>query len=301
MAALTSERAVLSSEIFCEADDDAVARAVNAFGPKLHVVVTLRPVAKILPSQWQELLGVKLDLTYDDWLNRVLADETDPQSQRFWLRHRHDALVARWAAAVGPENVTVIVLDPGNRAMLGATFEAMLGLAPRTLDVERERGDGDNRSFTHAEAEMVRQFNEYAKRPENAELLRTRGPTRLGFAARLRSRTPGPTEAPIATPWWALERAAAIGAQMADNLRASGVRIIGDLTELSSMGGPGGEPEGEVWLPPEVGADFAIAIHHARAVFERSAARETPAPNPLASASIRELSRELARRLVRRR
>jgi len=49
------QRVVISSEFFDDADD-AVARRVVADlgGPRVHVVATLRPLARVMPSQWQQ-------------------------------------------------------------------------------------------------------------------------------------------------------------------------------------------------------------------------------------------------------
>jgi hypothetical protein len=85
------------------------------------------------------------------------------QTPRFWQRHRHDKLVARWVAAAGAPNVTVIVVDGSDRLALLRTFESLLGLPAGFLVPE----DGVvNRSLTLAEAEVVRRLNEEFKRRE---------------------------------------------------------------------------------------------------------------------------------------
>ncbi|HZR50019.1 MAG TPA: hypothetical protein VFB06_10925 [Streptosporangiaceae bacterium] len=48
-------------------------------------------------------------------------------------------------------------------------------------------------------------------------------------------RQPSPDEQRIVTPAWALDRAAAIGAEMATNIAALGVRIIGDIAGLAAI------------------------------------------------------------------
>jgi hypothetical protein len=45
-------------------------------------------------------------------------------------------------------------------------------------------------------------------------------------------RLPGPDEGRIATPAWALDRAAAISAEMAASIEALGVNIAGDISSL---------------------------------------------------------------------
>ncbi len=69
--------------------------------------------------------------------------------------------MTRWAAAVGAQNLTVIVVDESDRLMLLRTFESLLGLPDGFLVLE----DGvTNRSLTQAEAEVVRLLNKEFKR-----------------------------------------------------------------------------------------------------------------------------------------
>jgi hypothetical protein len=55
------------------------------------------------------------------------------------------------------------------------------------------------------------------------------------------ARQPSPGEPRIATPAWALARAAEISAEMAANIEALGVNIVGDLSSLGKL--PGDEPD----------------------------------------------------------
>lgn len=296
---LGTARAVLSDEHWSDADDDAIARAVDGLGPHVHVVFTLRPLARLLPSQWQQFLVRKLDLPYDEWLRLILSPDhaTDPHAVTFWHRHRHDQLVARWARVVGPENVTVIVLDPQNRAMLGETFEAMLGLPGETLAADRAGRGSDNRSFTEAEAEMLRSYNTLIKERGLTDLQSLTG--QPGYAVRLRDRTPASDEPKLKTPAWALDRAGEIGREIADSLRSSGVRIVGDLDVLTSTAGEVGEPT-EALLPPAVGAAFAVAIHES-ATAQAPAPARPPRPSvSLANVTTRALLDELKRRTKRK-
>ena len=55
IAATGDQRVVLSSEFFCQADDATARRVVTDLGGnRVHVVVTLRSLTRILPSQWQQ-------------------------------------------------------------------------------------------------------------------------------------------------------------------------------------------------------------------------------------------------------
>jgi hypothetical protein len=59
---------------------------------------------------------------------------------------------------------------------------------------------------------------------------------RYGAVEQLKAaRQPAADEPKIATPRWALERAAEIGAETAENISALGVRVIGDISTLGSL------------------------------------------------------------------
>jgi hypothetical protein len=236
------QRVIISSEFFDEADD-AVARRVVADlggGPRVHVVVTLRPLAKIMPSQWQQYLQNGMRTPYLEWLDGILRKPLDGRpTPLFWQRHRHDKLIARWAAAVGVHNITVIVVDESDRLALLRTFESLLGLPAGLLVPADEVG---NRSLTLAEAEVVRQLNEEFKRREwpGASYARF---MRYGAVRQMKARRPLPGEPQIVTPAWALERVAEISAEMTGNIAALGVRVIGDLSALSTPASRAGQPE----------------------------------------------------------
>jgi hypothetical protein len=226
------QRVVVSSEFFADANDEAARRVVTDLGgPRVHVVVTLRPLAKVMPSQWQQYLQNGLRTPYLEWLDGMLRQPPyDRPTPTFWQRHRHDKLIARWVAAAGAQNVTVIVVDGSDRLALLRTFESLVGLPDGFLVRE---DDVVNRSLTLAEAEVVRQLNEEFKRREwpGASYAKF---MRYGAVRQMKARGPLPGEPQIATPAWALDRVAEISAEMTGNIAALGVRVVGDLSALSS-------------------------------------------------------------------
>ena len=254
-------RVVLSSEFFAEAED-AVARRVIADlgGSRVHVVVTLRSLTRILPSQWQQYLQNGFHFRYLEWLDGILSDPPRTPTPGFWRRHRHDELVERWAAENGPENLTVIVVDESDRLMLLRVFESMLGL-PAGFLVPEERAA--NRSLTVAEAELVRLLNEEFSRRAWPHRNYARF-MRYGAVEQMKnSRRPSPDEPRIATPGWALARAAGISAEMAKNIEALGVNIVGDISALGAWPGNGPDPDPGAdarpsMVPVEVAARAAL-------------------------------------------
>ena len=88
----------MSSEFFAGADQAAASRIIEDLGgEQVHVVVTLRPLARILPSQWQQYLQNGYCMPYLEWLDGILSKQPKTPAPGFWRRHRHDELVTRWA------------------------------------------------------------------------------------------------------------------------------------------------------------------------------------------------------------
>ena len=232
VAAAGDDRVLVSSEFFADADPETAATVVAALGgARVKVLVTLRPLAKIIASQWQQYVQNGLRMSYEDWLDRKL--NRDPYAEptpTFWWRHRHDELVERWAAAAGVDNVLVLMADESDRARLPRTFEALLALPRGFLVLD---GRAVNRALTRSEAEFVRLLNrEFRRRDWPEEVYRTY--VRGGAVTAMKNRKTAPDEESIETPTWALDRVAEIGAEAATAIAASGVRIVGDITALGS-------------------------------------------------------------------
>ncbi|MFJ9004205.1 hypothetical protein [Streptomyces canus] len=235
VGATGGKTSVISSEFFADAeDDDTIARIVEQLGgERVHVLVTLRPLAKIMPSQWQQYVQNGLRMGYDSWLTHMLRKAPYEQpNPSFWRRHRHDRLVERWARAVGAERITVVVVDDRDREGLMRTFEQLLGLPENLL---QPVPDAANRSLTLAETEMLRNLNKefrgnglpdelYSKLVRNGAVMHMKNAC-----------SPSPEDVKILTPEWAVEAAAEIGARMAGRIGDLGVRVIGEPGLLSAV------------------------------------------------------------------
>lgn len=251
-------RVLVSSEFFCEADDEQTAAIVSALGSeRLHVAVTLRPLGRLLASSWQQYLKYGVARNYTAWLRAVLADPPKHRvTPSFWRRHDHGTVVQRWVDAVGPDRVTVIVLDRTNHSFLPRTFERLLALPEGMLAPQPQ--SRSNRSLTLAEAELLRLVNREVRElgmgwRSYEKLLRKGAVLRM-----VEQRTPDADEPRIVTPDWALERAAELGRESVTRLRASGARVLGDLESLASDHGRPGEPERADLVPVRAAAQALV-------------------------------------------
>jgi hypothetical protein len=261
----------------------------------VHVVVTLRSLARILPSQWQQYLQNGFDFRYLEWLEGILSEPPRTPTPGFWRRHRHDALVTRWVAENGPENLTVIVLDESDRLMLLRVFESMLGL-PSGFLVPEERAA--NRSLTAAEAELVRLLNgEFSRRDwPHRDYGRF---MRYGAVEHMKeARRPSPDEPRIATPSWAQARAAEISAEMAAGIEALGVNIVGDIASLSKLPADEPDPADDGSAPLMVPVEAAVRA--TLGAFIAGGAGSQAAEEVVRELDTRSLARVLAGRCRRR-
>lgn len=251
-------RVVISSEFLADAAPDAIRTIIRDLDPdRVHVLVTLRPLARIIPSQWQQFIQSGGRKPFDEWLDAIFNDPSKV-TPTFWRRHRHDALVARWADVVGPERVTVVALDDEDHGMVTRVFEDLVGLRPGTLVPDE---DLSNRSMTMPEIEVVRAFNqryfaEGLSRPLHTQVMR------FGAASYMKARPAATGEPRVEAPHWALVRAGELAREMVDAIAESGVRIIGDPRSLTvvptTRAGDGPRPPSAV--APDTAATAVMGV-----------------------------------------
>ena len=187
----------------------AVRRIVDELDPsRLHVVVTLRPLARIIPSMWQQNVQAGKRQSLDRWLRTLFPEPGEAPNASFWTLHRHDELVRRWASVVGTANVTAIVVEERDHAYVlrvvrvaprPAAGHPRAGARPRQPIADLRRGGGRPR---------VRRCV-----PDGTATTGRSTPDvmRYGAAQHMKGREPGPSEAPIELPAWAIPRIAETG------------------------------------------------------------------------------------------
>ncbi|MGH3498951.1 MAG: hypothetical protein ACRDP1_15940 [Nocardioidaceae bacterium] len=122
---------VLSHELLCGADAEAVRRVAGSFPDReLHVVYTLRPLAAMLRSDWQEQVKHRHTQDWADYLVAVLDRGDDTHLGRwFWTHHDLVDVWGRWSAAVPPARFHVVLADAAApRVCLWEDFAGVVGL-----------------------------------------------------------------------------------------------------------------------------------------------------------------------------
>ncbi len=261
---------VLSSEFLCEADVPVAQRVVEELGRtarhRPHVVVTLRPLAKILPSQWQQFVQSGTETPLLEWLEGALDSYDSDPPPLVWRRHRHHDVVSRWVQAAGADNVTVVAADETRPDFLPRVFEELLGLPEGVLVPPVPIA---NRSLTLEEAEAVRLVNASFKQLRSRSRPGARTPVvpdltmdqRMATWRSLKRTTPDPAYHKVALPVATVERVEALARDAVEAIQALQVHVIGDLEALTAVGATLSEDALRVdSVRPQLVADVATAL-----------------------------------------
>lgn len=219
------KRVFFSSEMLSLAGPEQIARIRRDLGDvDLRIVLTMRSIASLIPSRWQQSLYSGMQHTLSEWTDLVFAGSYD-----FWYRYAIDEAVQRWADGVGADNVTLVMLDPSDRGMLFDAFERLLALPEHTLRAVPD--SGENVSLPYPEAEVLRRFvGRYLQHGGDRGFLHRSVARRARRElAEVSKQMPKHT---IAIPADAVERANERATAMIPAIEASGIHVVGDLQNL---------------------------------------------------------------------
>jgi len=274
-----TRRVLISNEFICGSDERTAQRFLDDLGSPVHVVVTVRNVAATLPSLWQQYVKTGWTQDFPEFLTTVL----DPQSTAaelpaYYARNDQGVVVSRWAALAGSQNVTVVVADKARPRRIQEAFETMLGLPAGLLDLPKIRGYTANRSLSAEEVSLFLAVNRRLPpgKVSQDDLVRI---LQGGSVARvLDQRGPPPSDQRVVVPAWARGAAAELGTRYADAITRAGVRVIGDLAELSRVFEGEGIGKACETIPVELAAEAVIGAISAG--LHRGSDFGTPRPQP---------------------
>jgi hypothetical protein len=156
------DRAIIADELLGAASPEQVAHAIRSLAPaEVHVVLTVRDVASLLPAEWQETVKHRNTRSWADWLADVVDRESKAPDRRrygFWNAHDTVAIASSWAAQLSPGRVHVVTVPrPGaSDNMLWRRFAQVVGVAPEAADPDLARR---NTSLGLADIELLRRVN----------------------------------------------------------------------------------------------------------------------------------------------
>jgi hypothetical protein len=275
-----SRVAVISHELFSAADEPQAERAVRSLQPaEVHVVLTVRDMATLLPAEWQETVKHRNARGFQDWLEDVIDRESYAADRRqwwFWRVHDTLAILDIWARYVPAERIHVITIPPrgSDNGLLWQRFAALLDVDPASVDITRARA---NSSLGLPEIEFLRRLNEVL--PDEVPDWFYMWNVKEAVAHRALAGRPrdGRLVLPADRDDWAKKQAETLITALGD----SSYDIVGALDELRPAD-PAAEPSAS---PAEPSADPAervldAAVHAASALVVNQYRKEFPAARP---------------------
>lgn len=217
--------AVVSVELLGSAAPARVQAAVDSFlGTDLDIVLTARDLNRAIPSMWQESLKNGRAHTWEEYVEGVRLREGP--GKQFWREQGLARIARAWSERVGPEHVTVVTVPPpgGSPELLWDRYCSVVGIRPDSCAAVLPA----NESLGATSALVMLRLNQLLAESEipwpSYDSLVKRGLAKNVLAGR-RGR-----EKPIAMPLtrWVAARAR----EQEEALRALGVNIVGDLTDL---------------------------------------------------------------------
>ncbi|HWA66194.1 MAG TPA: hypothetical protein VG899_07480 [Mycobacteriales bacterium] len=232
VARTNKDTSIITHELICGANDAQAARAIASLQPaEVHVVLTARDLAGLLPAEWQETVKHRNSRTWEQWLVDVI--DTPPRRRRlrarwFWSAHSTVAILQRWAALVGPERVHLVTVPPSSAGpdVLWHRFAQVIGAGDVELALDEVRS---NQSLGVVEVEMLRRLNErVGELPLWFYARNVKGNLAHGLLAEL-SRGEK-LQIPVDRQEWVRTRSR----QRIRRIKSLGVDVVGDLGELAA-------------------------------------------------------------------
>ena len=269
---------VISHELFSAADPEQAERAVRSLQPaEVHVVVTVRDMATLLPAEWQETVKHRNAKGFTEWLEDVIDRESYSADRRqwwFWRVHDTIAVLGIWAQYVPPERIHVITVPPrgSDNALLWQRFASLLDVDPASVDITRAR---PNASLGLPEIEFLRRLNEVL--PEEVPDWFYMWNVKEGVAHRALAARPreGRLVIPAEREEWAGKQADVL----VEALGESDYDVVGDLDELRPLPGTG-PAAGPAYPPAELVLDAAVHAASAMVVNQYHKAHPAAKPQP---------------------
>lgn len=154
-------RSLISHEIFGGLHEAKIEEVFETVGSRpVHVVLTLRDLARIVPAVWQESSKNQHVEPWPDFLERVqvLGKGRD---RRFWRLQNVSRIVRKWSEYVPGERIHIVTLPPPGapRARLIERLCAAFGVDTRGLKLDISVA---NESIGAAEVALLQRINSTA-------------------------------------------------------------------------------------------------------------------------------------------
>ncbi len=265
---------VLSHELLGAATKEQVSRALAELdGLEIHVLVTLRDIARQLISSWQEEVKNGRTTTFAAYQTKIVDKmRSSDFTGAFWRFQQTVTMLDRWGRTLPPERVHLVVAPPPGAppGQLWARFADAVGFDSESVPVPEVTGRA-NQTLGIEQVAVLRRVNHALdgriQHPEYGRVVKRR------FAQRLLAAQPGTRpECPVEL----VEELRGYAAEVNRTLGERGYRVHGDLEELVPP-----FPSGDAPHPDDVTAEAeaaALAEALAELLVQQAGARDAAPP-----------------------
>ena len=256
---------MLSSEFFSEIDDTQLSLMANDLKDfDVEIIFTIRPLAKLLGSSYQQYLKYGIKASYEEWLEDVFHNSEKLKfTPTFWKRHRHEAIISRWANVFGNQKIHLVVVDESEPDLLYDAFNKILKLPTETLT--EAQNSGSNRSLNYPEISLLlainkafpkdRAWNDYEVFIREGSIRHLTNQIQLaGLGSKL------------LTPQWAVDESAKLASQSIERINDLGIKIYGDLSKLKSTEIPIGINDEISEIPMGIAVNALLAFDKSKVI-----------------------------------
>jgi hypothetical protein len=218
---------LVSHELFAPATAEQAARAVATLADafEVHIVVTARDLVRQIPAEWQQHIKSRDVATLPEFIGRIRADVS--REGWFWTVQDFEGVLRRWGSTLPSSQLHVVTVPPASSppSILWERFASLVGLTPGAFRLDSVRM---NESLRAEQAELLRLVN-----AELGDRLPRPGryhPVVISLLAHgILSGRPGRR---LALEPEDQEYATQISREVADDLAAMGVDVVGALSDL---------------------------------------------------------------------
>lgn len=231
-----SGTSVVSHEIFATASRSQIGRALASLGhrvggddePEIHLILSVRDLARQIPAEWQENVKHRSVLSYASFLDQIRDPAREGRiATWFWGVQEIPQILDRWGHDLPPERIHLVTVPPPGAPpdLLWQRFSTAFGLDGIDLDLHVERA---NPSLGVPETALLRRVNRSVNqllepadyRPLVRELLAHQTLSQ-------RTRPPRLALPPEVHPW-----ARDVSASWVAEIEKRGYDVLGDTADL---------------------------------------------------------------------
>lgn len=249
---------IVSHEILASASRAQAERALDSLGHRddgtgveVHLVISVRDLARQIPAEWQENVKHRASIGYGRFMEVIRDPERSHKiGAWFWGVQEIPDILDRWGSSLPPERVHVVTVPRpgGSPDLLWQRFSATFGLDDVDLERATERsnpslGVPESALLARINRAAVRELDPSTYRPLVRELLAHQTLSRRTDSPRL-SLPPGDVA-------WVQE----LTEKWIADLTARGYDVIGDLADLR-----GAVAAVEPWPDPDRPRERQVAM-----------------------------------------